>query len=202
MQRKKYEEQMCKLLLEDGWEEVTTLGDALPPIGFFKREHRIDFDCTEANSTNRLGNTSRSCRIDFILNVNGVFVFLEVDESQHRFGYDATLSCDSKRMCDVMHTIALAGDERMPPPFWIRYNPMAWHKAGSLLRVDTRLRQRFFTDLLGSVQHSDELRIGYAFYDLDENDDLEVLQNEEFSETLASCAFNLTPPDRFPVRAA
>lgn len=134
--------------------------------------------------------------------MSGAIIFLEIDESQHLFGYDAALSCDSKRMCDVMATIALAGDDRMPPPFWIRYNPMAWHKNGSLLRVDTQIRQRFFLELLGDVQRSDELRIGYAFYDLDKDGNLEVLQNEEFSETLASCAFNLTPPDRFPVRCS
>ena len=72
-----------------------------PPPGYFKREHRIDFECAEASADRKW------CFIDFVISYDdGTLVFLEVDEHQHRFGYDgvdgAHLSCDSKRMANVL----------------------------------------------------------------------------------------------------
>ena len=76
-------------LLNNGWLEYLST-DTLPPTGHFKREHKkIDFSCADASPDKSF------CRIDFVLSYEcGSYVFLEVDEHQHRFGYGGSLSCD------------------------------------------------------------------------------------------------------------
>ena len=173
--------------------EMTTLGDALPPPGCFKREHFINFNCVEASATNANGNTRKFCRIDFIVNVSGTYVFLEVDENQHRFGYDSTMSCDMKRMSDVMATILLSADgDRIGGIFWLRYNPCAWHVDGNVVRVPKELRLRMLGETLLSIQRADTMRIGYMFYD-SKDGSLEVLDNEEYNPEFKASVVNLTP---------
>jgi hypothetical protein len=59
-----------------------------------KREHRVTFTC--------LGQTYAS--IDFLIIINGVVIYLEVDEHQHeRYG----IGCDVKRMYDVYASLIL-----------------------------------------------------------------------------------------------
>ena len=91
--RKKQEERVRKLLLDNGWQEWTD-PDLLPPSKHFMREKRIDLSCVDSDDT--------WCFIDFVVCVENGYVFLEVDEHQHRFGYENdTLSCDMKRMNKV-----------------------------------------------------------------------------------------------------
>ena len=103
--KKEQEERVRKALLDAGWKEWFH-PELLPPAGYFKREHQIDFECAAASADRQF------CRIDFILGYDGPsYVFLEVDEHQHRFGFrqadGAAISCDAKRMGSVHTSLAV-----------------------------------------------------------------------------------------------
>ena len=189
--KKIQEEKVSQLLTESGYIQLYNLGDALPPPGHYKREHHINFNCGSENSEHKF------CRIDFIINSNGAYIFLEVDEDQHRFGYNAMLSCDCKRMTDVQATV-IQSDERIPPIYWLRYNPQAWHYNEETIRVPTEVRQRFLIERINEIQPSDTIRIEYMFYDIIE-DELEVITNEEYADCFRPLAFQLTTPEKFGV---
>ena len=70
-------------------------------VGYFKREYRIEFRCADVQSN------AGSCRIDFVISTSGGLVFLEVDENQHQYGYDALVSCDMRRMSHVIETLTV-----------------------------------------------------------------------------------------------
>lgn len=46
--RKIQEERVRKALIEEGWKEWFS-SDTMPPVGYLKREHRIDFDCLSSS---------------------------------------------------------------------------------------------------------------------------------------------------------
>ena len=192
--KKQEEEKVRSLLTEAGYLECFELGDALPPPGAFKREHHVSFDCAEANSTSaKTGNPARWCRIDFIINVGCTFIFLEVDEMQHRFGYGSSLSCDSKRMTDVAATLLLCQDgAQIAPIHWMRYNSHGYHVAGETVRVAKEVRQRALLDSIEKVSSGgppEEMRIEYLWYDIDEDGELEVVQNDDYNDAFRSIAF-------------
>ena len=112
-------------LLNAGWHEWP-FAEAMPPVGYFRREKRINFKCAKLESK------TTWCNIDFVLGVHGGFVFLEVDEDQHKCGYGAELSCDMKRMACVMESLAVETNYSTPPIYWLRYNPHAWRVDGAL----------------------------------------------------------------------
>lgn len=162
------EEKVRALLVGAGYIECFELGDVLPPVGCFKREHRIEFDCVEANSTSAAtGNAARSCRIDFIINVMSTYIFLEVDEQQHRFGYGASLSCDMKRMSDVSATLLLCEDgARMPPIHWLRYNSHGYRVGGETVRLSKEVREAALLASIDAVQTSpppEQMAIEYVW---------------------------------------
>ena len=177
-------------LLLYGWNEWSS-GDTLPPPGYFKREHRIDFACADASEDRKW------CRIDFVLAYDdGTFVFLEVDEHQHRFGYDgedgAHLSCDSKRMANVQSSITIefaSVGVDAPPVFWLRYNPHAWHVNGTTITLGRVERERRLCYFLS--QAPSRVGIGYAFYDYDDESGLDVLGASEFHPFLRDMVENL-----------
>ena len=123
--RKVQEQRVCDALQKAGWKEWFH-SEVMPPCFHFKREKTIDFSCVDAVDT--------WCRIDFVLGLSSGFVFLEVDEHQHRFGYNAELSCDMKRMNKVMTSLTVE-TAAIPRIFWLRYNPNAWHMNGELKAV-------------------------------------------------------------------
>ena len=94
----------------------------------YKSEHTISFRCDGMDAATKN-------RIAMHLTAEWL-VFLEVDEHQHRFGYDRLVSCDLKRMGQVMESLAIeAGDlDALPNILWLRYNPHAW-------RVDVCFRK-------------------------------------------------------------
>ena len=189
--RKIQEEKVSQLLTDSGYIQLYNLGDALPPPGHYKREHHIQFNCASKNSKQKW------CRIDFIINSNGTYIFLEVDEDQHRFGYNAMLSCDCKRMTDVQATV-IQSDERIPPIYWLRYNPQAWHYNEETIRVPTEVRHRFLMERINEVQPLESIRIEYMFYDI-VDDELKVLKNEEYADCFRPLTFQLTTPEKFGV---
>lgn len=195
---KVHENAVADFLLANGFTEFDGPADALPTHMHFVREYRINFDCTEANSTSKAtGNQASFAKIDFVINVGGVYLFLECDEKQHRFGYGGTLSCDFKRMCDVAATILLGSDARMQQPYWLRFNPNAWHAGALTKRVRTEVRHRFLLDVITSAQPCDLVRIGYLFYDCDGAGALKVLQQKEYDESFRQRAVCLTDPEKF-----
>jgi hypothetical protein len=168
--KKQQEERVRKALLAADYHEWIGPSEILPPIGYFKREHRIHFDC--------LGGVNKYANIDFVFTTQGGgIIYLEVDENQHKCGYDAQLSCDMKRMNNVMASLVFEGHADKSVK-WLRYNPDAWRIDGELQRMPKDDReQAVITELEKKLDSS--LSIHYLYYNtLDGN--LEVLDNEEF----------------------
>jgi hypothetical protein len=179
--RKIEEERVCAALLQRGWVEWFH-PETMPPPGSFKREKRIDFKCVDAQET--------WSRIDFVLGVNTGYLFLEVDESQHRFGYNAMLGCDMKRMAKVMASVTIEAGTSLPNIFWLRYNPHAWHVDGALRSVPKAEREAWLCDYVSDLTLTQCLTIGYAYYDASDGV-LEVLENEEYHPDFATVAIDL-----------
>ena len=155
MRRKKQEERLCKALLAKDLTQYEG-GDAHPPIGSFKREHRIDFQC--------VGDVDSSyARIDFVIAVEGGLIFLEVDEHQHKFGYDP--SCDMKRMAKVHESLAVA--ECHIPIYWIRYNPNEYTADGCKANTSKAKREAHLLANVGRIDmvNAPPMRIEYMYYD-------------------------------------
>ena len=77
-----------------------------------------------------------------MLSLPGGLVFLEVDENQHLYGYDASISCDMKSMDFVMGSLFDELGEARPNVYWLRYNPSAYHVDGVLVKVQKEERER------------------------------------------------------------
>ena len=184
--RKVQEQRVCDALVADGWVEWFH-AEAMPPPLHFKREKRIDFACVDAADS--------WCRIDFVLGVDGGgYVFLEVDEHQHRFGYGALLSCDMKRMAKVMASLTVEAGEAVPRVAWLRYNPHTWHVDGTLQRRAPRAsREAWLCAHLATLTlDAAPLAIGYAFYDTSSDGVLDVVLNDEFHPAFVEVTVDLT----------
>ena len=189
--KKEQEERVRRALVDAGWQEHR-LAEAMPPVGHFRREKRIDFRCAKLESRDTW------CRIDFVLGVPHGFVFLEVDEGQHKYGYGDHLSCDMKRMACVMESLAVETNYNAPPIYWLRYNPNAWRVGGDSRRVPKADREANLAKWLGAFECVAPFGIGYAFYDCEapDADDgapgaLDVLGNAEYNPHYADAAENL-----------
>jgi len=187
-QRKCEQEERVRQALRDaGWREHH-LSETMPPVGHFRREKRIDFKCA------KLDTTGANARIDFVLGVPNGYVFLEVDEHQHRYGYDALVSCDMKRMSHVMESLAVETGGCPPCIYWLRYNPHAWHVGGEVCKVPKVQREARLVAWLEGFECVAPLGIGYAFYDCEAEEDggaLAVLDNEAFHPQYAEVVDNL-----------
>ena len=181
--QKKQEERVRSALLDGGFVEYFATAN-IPPVGYFKREKRIDFRCADVQSS------TAYARIDFVVSTSGGIVFLEVDEGQHLYGYDALVSCDMKRMSHVMESLAVELGDALPSIYWLRYNPDAYHVDGDLVRVPKADREQRLLDWLRAFESSSPLGIGYAFYDT-EDGALCVLDNESYSPHLAEVVDDL-----------
>ena len=192
--RKIQEEKVRTMLIKNNLKECYE-SDTMPPVGYFKREKRIDFTCANVD-------VSTTCaKIDFVIAIEGGggYIFLEVDENQHKCGYGASVSCDMKRMTQVMEsiTIELLKQKRdIPSIYWLRYNPQAWYVNGERQYVPKEARQarlmKWLKDFrIKSHIPNGNMGVGYAFYDMDENGELEVLKKEEYNESIASLVDNL-----------
>ena len=182
--RKTQEARVRKALVERGGYAEYFATANIPPVGTFKREKRIDFRCADVQSK------TAYCRIDFVVSTPGGLVFLEVDEDQHLYGYDAMVSCDMKRMAHVMETLGMELGDSLPYVYWLRYNPNAYHVDGDLVRVPKDDRETRLLDWLSDFEAVAPLGIGYAFYDR-EDDQLSVLANPEYNQQLAEVVEDL-----------
>jgi len=181
--KKQQEERVRRVLLDAGWQEWR-LAEAMPPVGYFRREKRIDFKCADLNTGGKFAS------IDFVLGVPNGFVFLEVDEQQHKYGYDGLVSCDMKRMSHVMESLAVETDCNLPCIYWLRYNPHAWHVDGALRKMPKVEREARLVAWLEAFEGAAPLRVGYAFYDCD-GGALDVLDNPEYNPEFKEVVDNL-----------
>ena len=191
--RQEQEERVRQALLNAGWQEHR-LAESMPPVGFFRREKRIDFNCAKKAQPGALETAGQYARLDFVLGVpGGGYVFLEVDEHQHRFGYDnESLSCDMKRMASVVESLAIETNFDLPSIYWLRYNPHAHRANGALVSVPKLEREARLVAWLARFRCTAPLGLGYAFYDYDDADGgLEVLGHPEFAPQYAALADNL-----------
>lgn len=193
--KQEQEEKVRRALLDGGWQEYQ-LAETMPPVGYFRREKRIDFTCAKKAQPGALATAGKFARIDFVLGVPGGYVFLEVDEQQHRFGYDNdSLSCDMKRMASVMESLAVETDYNLPNVYWLRFNPHAHRANGDLVKVPKAERERRLLAWLEAFAFAAPLGIGYAFYDYDDEDGLEVLANPDYDAQYAAVVDNLKALD-------
>jgi len=127
-----------------------------------------------------------------VLSLPGGLVFLEVDENQHQYGYDALVSCDMRRMAQVMESLFHELGEALPSIYWLRYNPGAYRVDGDLVRVPKEERERRLVSWLRAFEADPDsrLEIGYAFYDRADGA-LEVLANEHYAPQYAEVARDL-----------
>jgi len=210
--KKQQEESVKKALLKAGWKELSHC-ELLPPSGYFKREHTIDFECVTpvVNSTaprpprgkrhkkeRAKDDPADYCKIDFILGYDGGYVYLEVDERQHRFGYrqadGARVSCDAKRMANVHTSLTLefaCTSTGVPSIYWLRYNPHEWHINGNTTLLPISDREERLCAFLRGHKPEVKMVIGYAFYDYDAKGTLDVLLADEFPEALKEHVLNL-----------
>ena len=170
-------------LLSAGYTESHATAN-MPPVGHFKREKRIDFKCANVQTT------AANARIDFVVATPGGLVFLEVDEQQHLYGYDALVSCDMKRMAHTMETLFVELGDALPHIYWLRYNPDAYRVDGDLVRVPKADREARLMSWLEQFEAAAPLQIGYAFYDTDDGQ-LSVLSNPEYHAEYADVAEDL-----------
>ena len=183
--QKKQEQRVAKALDLAGYTMITA-GGVVPPPMHYKREHHVDFVC--------VGDIDGSyARVDFVICLsNGVVVFLEVDEDQHRFGY-GSVACDMKRMSKIYESITLEGSFCQQMQF-LRYNPNSYRLGGVLQRCTKKEREKWLLSYLTRLgdgtdpPSSDGLAIHYAYYDRSsENDECpEICYDPHYEPTMRS----------------
>ena len=182
--RRKVQGERVRRALVDAKYEEWFHPEWMPPIGYFKREKHVDFSCVDSNDT--------WCYIDFVIGCKDGFIFLEVDENQHRFGYqNDMLSCDMKRMNKVMTSLTLEFEESVPNIYWLRYNPDAFRIDDALQAIPRKEREAWLVAFLSELDIERRLTIGYAFYDSTTNT-LDVLRHYDYCAVWKSIALNVT----------
>jgi hypothetical protein len=158
--QKKQEERIRKLLLGNSYTATETNKIPLPMQ--FCREQHVDFRCV-GNLKNKFA------RLDFVITLkNGLVVFLEVDEDQHRFGESVT--CDVRRMGYIQESLLIDGAMHCGLLF-LRYNPGAYRVGDELQSIPKECREKRLLehlDELGSrttLSECGTMEIQYAYYD-------------------------------------
>ena len=153
--RQKKAERRVELALQKAGYTQLAAGGIKPPRMHFKREMHVDFKC--------VGDIDgKFARVDFMLTTaSGNLVALEVDESQHRFGY-GSIGCDMKRMTKIYETLAIEGNSQLT---FLRYNPDAYKVAGQTQKIKKADREAFLVEHLEqATRHDQALSIEYAYY--------------------------------------
>jgi KRAB domain-containing zinc finger protein len=144
----------------------------------YKREHQIDFIC--------IGSTTKKyARIDFLIDINGCIVMLEVDEDQHRFGY-GSISCDLRRMAQIQESLTIEGNSI--PIVFLRYNPNTFTVDDMIMKISKKDRERTLVQLLKNPFHliwrkKKPIIIQYMFYDIKDGN-AEILNDPEYNDVL------------------
>jgi hypothetical protein len=113
---------------------------------------------------------SKFARIDFVVTLgNGLVVFLEVDEDQHRFGAES-ITCDAKRMSHIQESILTDGAMHCGILF-LRYNPGAYRVGDEIQSIRKDFREKRLLEHLdelgerNSLPECGTIEIQYAYYD-------------------------------------
>jgi uncharacterized Zn-finger protein len=146
----------------------------------FVSEHFIDFTC--------IGNdkTSSRCNIDFLVQVKDNadklkgFVFLEVDENQHKYN-SYTIACENRRMMEVFRTLVLEGNTL--PIVFIRYNPNSFSRNDKRVKLIKEKREERLLHVLKNWDFLQDNGIFYMYYDtIDEEPS--ILEDPEYEESV------------------
>ncbi len=140
-----------------GYVAATTPRDSTPLPMEYRREHHVSFACMDLSFA----------RIDFVVTLaNGSVVLLEVDERQHRFGYDG-VGCDMRRMERIVEALRIGG--HTAGIRFVRYNCDSFRVGGTLARVLKRDREAALVGRLhemgGEAAADGSVWIGYCYYD-------------------------------------
>ena len=161
-QRRKIQEEAMKVALEEA--------------GFdFKREHYINYRCTSDPE-------GRNARIDFMLIIDGVIVFLEVDENQHS---DRSQLCECARMAKIVESISIGGNSL--PVIFFRFNPHEYTVNGKRQYKSKKARYQRLTEELNSIVNFEEIppmQIKYLYYDVNAKNELCCFDDEDYFEAL------------------
>lgn len=146
----------------------------------YKREHSITYKC--------IGGTG--ARIDFVVIINNVVLFIEVDEFQHSaYG----IVCDIKRMNEVYASLLVEGNTL--PLVFIRYNPHSFKINGQTTKVTDKERHTSLLNTLNIVAEMEAdlkpLSVIYLFYDCDVNNCPTILSDPEYDENIKGAYLSL-----------
>jgi hypothetical protein len=148
----------------------------------FKREHTIDFRCFKQSGTTR-------ARVDFYIDEHlDCIIFLEIDEHQHKYGYE--IGCDIARMSRILTSLTLAGNSL--PILFIRYNPHSFKVDGKNRRVLKRDREKQLVKFIQEYKSNESrpIDIAYMYYDSDTVDGSvypTLLDHEDYNEKMKEC---------------
>jgi len=157
LRQKKEEYRIEKALVAAGYGPASTARDSTPLPMEYRREHYVSFACMDLSFA----------RIDFVVTLaNGSVVLLEVDEHQHRFGYDG-VGCDMRRMDRIVKALRVGG--HTAGIRFVRYNCDSFRVGGTLVRVLKQDRESALLARLhkmGAETAADgSVWIGYCYYD-------------------------------------
>jgi hypothetical protein len=143
----------------------------------YEREYRVNFDCFDTKGG------SKFAKVDFVIYKKDHIKVLEVDENQHRHGYE--LSCSNRR------TNAILGcqmfDEHPRNIVIIRYNPDKFSLDNEKGKIPDRQRMEYLKDMILNYSPTESVEIHYMYYDMDEDLYPIVANDKEFHKTLKPC---------------
>ncbi len=161
----------------------------------YKREHHVDFSCVGATNARN----AKFARVDFVIELKGCLVFLEVDEHQHE---SYTVACDVARMARIVESLCVGGNT--VPILFLRYNPDAFTvdgKSGSCAlgkaACRTAAREKHLVDVLkqGTAEHASMgkldgdamVAVRYMYFDQDSTGRPCIMDSPEFDPSLREC---------------
>jgi hypothetical protein len=147
----------------------------------FKREYIVDYKNCDLGSNNS--------RIDFLIDLNGKLIFLEVDEDQHK---SYNIKCEVSRMLKILESLTIGGNTINIT--FIRYNPDSYKVNDKIEKVLKKERENDLINILKDDNHliytiNKSLAIYYMYYDKkDINDKYPLITYDiDYDETIKQC---------------
>jgi hypothetical protein len=170
--RKKKEEEVSKLLVDS---DIT-----------FERESRIDFKCYDTGK--------KYAYIDFVIYKKDYVILLEVDENQHKYGYDS-IACDMKRMNHIIVSLMTIheNDKRdnkniLSKFLFVRYNPDKYKIDGIKTETSKEIMQEKLVNVINNYEPKSNLEIIYLYYDaISENEKPLICKSDEYHSEMEKC---------------
>lgn len=204
-----------KMLMDEDlvYRDYKAIGPALPrEKGEYKREHNTTFwlgaqtqkilnDLVNEKNEKTEKKEKKRARIDFVIRVKGGYVFLEVDERQHK---DKSYVDDGpggmKRMRKIIESMRLSGIQE--PIFVIRYNPHQYTINGAPDEQNPP-NENDLRELIHKIKSMDLtseplFQIEYYYYDariVNGEKVAEVTLNDDYREILSELKNSSDKPD-------